>query len=164
MCSGVLKLHKALAHKMDKCKEEGAGEMISLTSDIKEFIAPTVSLVHGTHGNEEAGNIQHTWFVAESTDPTEEKRSMLKIQSALSRALKKSSTGGWNRPSKKKSSSKHHSCLVVHPNKEEIHLSIVPAIETGRWMKEIKAFKDRVYGTTKPMLLICMKLELIPQK
>jgi hypothetical protein len=120
--------------------------------------------VHGTHGNEEAGNIQHTWFVAESTDPTEEKRCMRKIQSALSRALKKSSTGGWYRPSKKNSSSKHHSCLVVRPNKAEIHLSIVPAIETGRWMKEIKAFKDRVYGTTKPMLLICMKLELIPQK
>ncbi len=98
------------------------------------------------------------------TDPTEEKRCMRKIQSALSRALKKSSTGGWNRPSKKNSSSKHHSCLVVRPNKAEIHLSMVPAIETGRWMKEIKAFKDSVYGTTKPMLLICMKLELIPQK
>ena len=135
--------------------------MISLTSDIEEFIAPTVSLVHGTHGKEEAGNIQHTWLVVDST---EEKRSIQKIQSALSKALKQSSTGKWNRPSKKKSSSKHRSCLLVHPNKAEIHLIIVPAIETVGCMKDIKAFKDRVYGKTKALLLTCMKLELIPQK
>ncbi len=151
---------------MDKGKEEDAGEkMISLTSDIEEFIAPAVSLVRGTHGKEDAGNIQHTWLVVDSTYSTEEeKKSIRKIQSALSKALKKSSTGKWKKPSKNNYSSQRHSCLAIHPNKAVIHLSIVPAIETGRWVEELKAFKDGKYGTQKAKLLTCMRLELVPQK